>query len=207
MKERFRDIADACGIGISLDPRFPRSARAATPAAHLEFPGCDKRRRWRPRALQAILRRTNAGDSAIWPPRDCRPQPQWGAPRAPDGYRCAGWPAACRVSPSRIRGRSEPIAIRSSTARARPRLPEPCDLDTGELVGSGTSSIVGHESRHDGDLQAQIDETLANLRELHRTGGGTGRAEVIKVYLRERAGGAAVAEKICAGLSVSGLPS
>lgn len=77
-------------------------------------------------------------------------------------------------------------------------------LGTGELVGSGTSSIVGHESRHDGDLQAQIDETLANLRELHRTGGGTGRAEVIKVYLRERAGGAAVAEKIRAGLSVYG---
>lgn len=79
-------------------------------------------------------------------------------------------------------------------------------LDTGELLGSGTSSIVGHESRHAGDLQAQIDETLENLRELHHAGCGTGRPEVIKVYLRERACGAAVAGKICAGLSVEGPP-
>jgi chorismate lyase/3-hydroxybenzoate synthase len=76
-------------------------------------------------------------------------------------------------------------------------------LDTGELLASGTSSIVGHESLHAGDLLAQVDETLANLRELHHAGRGTGRPEVIKVYLRERAGGPAVAEKICARLSVS----
>ena len=47
-------------------------------------------------------------------------------------------------------------------------------LSSGELVGSGTSSIVGHESRHEGDLAAQVFETLQNLRELYRAGGGRG---------------------------------
>lgn len=79
-------------------------------------------------------------------------------------------------------------------------------LETGELMGSGTSSIVGHESRHDGDLTAQVDETLENLRELRRTGGGEGRPAGVKVYLRERTGAVEVAEKIRAGLSASGPP-
>jgi chorismate lyase/3-hydroxybenzoate synthase len=34
------------------------------------------------------------------------------------------------------------------------------------LYISGTASIVGHESRHVGDVAAQLDETLANLRAL-----------------------------------------
>jgi chorismate lyase/3-hydroxybenzoate synthase len=43
-------------------------------------------------------------------------------------------------------------------------------LPNGELIVSGTASIVGHESLHGGDLEAQIDETLTNLRELCRAG-------------------------------------
>ncbi len=43
-------------------------------------------------------------------------------------------------------------------------------LPSGELIVSGTASIVGHESLHGGDLEAQIDETLTNLRELCRAG-------------------------------------
>ena len=74
-------------------------------------------------------------------------------------------------------------------------------LETGELMGSGTSSIVGHESRHDGDLAAQVAETLANLRELHRAGGGAGTPAGIKVYLREPAARAGIAETVRAGLS------
>ncbi len=74
-------------------------------------------------------------------------------------------------------------------------------LETGELIGSGTSSIVGHQSRHDGDLAAQVDETLANLRELHRSGGGGGEPAGVKVYLRQRMGDSRILETICAGLS------
>jgi len=73
-------------------------------------------------------------------------------------------------------------------------------LETGELMGSGTSSIVGHESRHDGDLVAQVDETLENLRELHRAGGGAGVPAGIKVYLREPAAKRGIADTVCAGL-------
>lgn len=39
------------------------------------------------------------------------------------------------------------------------------------LFISGTASIVGHESRHRGDLQAQARETLANIDELLRQAG------------------------------------
>ncbi len=78
------------------------------------------------------------------------------------------------------------------------------------LMGSGTASIVGHESKHDGDLNAQIDETLINLRELFRAGDGIaarGRREVdddasiaAKVYLRRGGSPLEVAARIRAGL-------
>lgn len=74
-------------------------------------------------------------------------------------------------------------------------------LESGELMGSGTSSIVGHESRHDGDLAAQVAETLANLRELHGAGGGSGTPSGIKVYLREPGAMAGIADAVRAGLS------
>lgn len=73
-------------------------------------------------------------------------------------------------------------------------------LESGELMGSGTSSIVGHQSLHGGDLGAQIDETLRNLRELHRVGGAAGAVANVKVYLRKGAGYPGIAEKVQAGL-------
>jgi chorismate lyase/3-hydroxybenzoate synthase len=74
-------------------------------------------------------------------------------------------------------------------------------LETGELMGSGTSSIVGHQSRHDGNLAAQVEETLANLRELHGAGGGSGRPSGVKVYLRKPAATGGIADAVRAGLS------
>ena len=74
-------------------------------------------------------------------------------------------------------------------------------LETGQLMGSGTSSIVGHESRHAGDLAAQVEETLENLRELYRAGGCCGTPAGIKVYLREPDAMGGIAEAVRAGLS------
>ncbi len=84
-------------------------------------------------------------------------------------------------------------------------------LPNDTVVGSGTASIVGHESRHDGNLDAQIDETLANLRELIRAGNEMtvrdrpsleiGRSVAAKVYLRCGGDSSAVTTRIRAGLS------
>lgn len=79
-------------------------------------------------------------------------------------------------------------------------------LETGELMGSGTSSIVGHESRHDGDLASQVEETLKNLSELHRAGGGGGAPTGVKAYVRERTGAHGVAEQVRAGLPGADRP-
>jgi len=73
-------------------------------------------------------------------------------------------------------------------------------LGTGQLMGSGTSSIVGHESRHDGDLAAQVEETLENLRALYRAGGGAGAPAGIKVYLRKPAAMGGIADRVRSGL-------
>lgn len=79
-------------------------------------------------------------------------------------------------------------------------------LPSGELMGSGTSSIVGHESRHEGDLATQIEETLENLRALHRAGGGMGMPASVKVYLRSGAGDGSIAGRVRAGLPGSAEP-
>lgn len=73
-------------------------------------------------------------------------------------------------------------------------------LGSGELMGSGTSSIVGHETVHAGDLRAQLDETLANLRALAQAGGATGAPAGVKVYLRRGAGSRGVEKRVQAGL-------
>ena len=60
------------------------------------------------------------------------------------------------------------------------------------LLISGTASIVGHASLHDGNLVAQIDETLANLDVLlrraqaagHLASSRLGPGGLLKVYLR-----------------------
>ncbi|WP_026181424.1 hypothetical protein [Thioalkalivibrio sp. ALJ7] len=64
--------------------------------------------------------------------------------------------------------------------------------ESAELFISGTASIVGHESRHAGDLEAQIDESLRNIGVLleeaatHHPVGveGPKALSMLKVYLR-----------------------
>lgn len=67
------------------------------------------------------------------------------------------------------------------------------------LLASGTASIVGHVSRHIGDVRAQLLESLANLDALLEQGAlaGDSRFEMagctsLRVYLRHRADLAAV---------------
>lgn len=70
--------------------------------------------------------------------------------------------------------------------RTAPRFARAMRLpDRGGLALSGTAAIVGHKSRHDDDLRAQIDETLANLQTLVGADGGSlGGADILKVYVR-----------------------
>lgn len=59
----------------------------------------------------------------------------------------------------------------------------------GQLHISGTAAVVGHVSRHRGDVQAQLDETFANLASLLASAGdlpGFGRGSVLKAYVRRR---------------------
>lgn len=56
-----------------------------------------------------------------------------------------------------------------------------------QLHISGTAAVVGHQSRHDGDLSAQLDETFANLDSLLASAGnlpGFGAGSVLKAYVR-----------------------
>ena len=64
----------------------------------------------------------------------------------------------------------------------------------GTLYVSGTASVVGHETRHPGELCAQLEETLHNLEHLlahaaRQDGVPTafGVRSPLKVYLRDRA--------------------
>jgi chorismate lyase / 3-hydroxybenzoate synthase len=56
----------------------------------------------------------------------------------------------------------------------------------GLVFVSGTSSVVGHETRHAGDVAAQLEETLVNLDSIV---GAAGAREMLtaKVYLRDAA--------------------
>lgn len=61
-----------------------------------------------------------------------------------------------------------------------------------QLFVSGTASIVGHETRHAGDLEAQLDETLTNIRSLLAVArnehglplGDLGELDALRIYLR-----------------------
>jgi chorismate lyase/3-hydroxybenzoate synthase len=72
------------------------------------------------------------------------------------------------------------------------------------MLVSGTSSIVGYESMHNGDLDAQLRETLANLNVLlelaHAAGRGPaarlGAGSLVKVYLRDARHAAHVAQEL-----------
>jgi chorismate lyase/3-hydroxybenzoate synthase len=63
------------------------------------------------------------------------------------------------------------------------------------IMISGTASIVGHASRHPGDVRAQLQETLTNLSNLLQRAAGTtqgitprlGAETLLKVYLRDPA--------------------
>jgi chorismate lyase/3-hydroxybenzoate synthase len=62
---------------------------------------------------------------------------------------------------------------------------------TSQLLISGTAAVVGHASRHDDNVVAQLDETLANLDSLLRQAGAAephfGGGSCLKVYLRDPA--------------------
>lgn len=66
-------------------------------------------------------------------------------------------------------------------------------LDVPELLVSGTASVVGHQTLHEGDPDRQLDETLANLDALLRHTTVTGKLgdrgrwqpEQVKLYLRD----------------------
>lgn len=59
---------------------------------------------------------------------------------------------------------------------------------------SGTASIVGHETKHPGDVIAQLDETIANMAAVMKKAGtihghqtaGIEQLTSVKVYLRDR---------------------
>ena len=91
---------------------------------------------------------------------------------------------------------------RQSPSFARAMLPPPGG--SMPLLLSGTASVVGHASRHAGELQAQIEETFANFDAL--LGAARQRAPSLpaqfgpgtrlKVYVRDRDDLAAVAEAL-----------
>jgi chorismate lyase/3-hydroxybenzoate synthase len=71
-------------------------------------------------------------------------------------------------------------------------------IAAGLLLTAGTSSVVGHQSVHAGDVEAQLDETLANLDALARAAGAAGLStfDRLKVYLRRRSDYATVAARL-----------
>ena len=55
------------------------------------------------------------------------------------------------------------------------------------LFISGTASIIGHKTLHEGDLTAQLQTTKENiLHLLHKTGYVTDSMQTMKVYLRDK---------------------
>jgi chorismate lyase / 3-hydroxybenzoate synthase len=78
------------------------------------------------------------------------------------------------------------------------------------LLISGTASVVGHASRHPGDLASQIDETLDNLASVLGRAAALqpaipacwGAESLLKVYLRERSSAGAAAAHLAARLPV-----
>lgn len=59
---------------------------------------------------------------------------------------------------------------------------------SGSLVFiSGTASIVGHESKHHGDIDAQLDETIENIDKVATVSGASLEQIIeLKVYVRDR---------------------
>jgi chorismate lyase / 3-hydroxybenzoate synthase len=61
----------------------------------------------------------------------------------------------------------------------------------GTLLISGTASIVGHESRHAGDVREQLEEIVRNLAALEARA-----PRLLKVYLRDSALVDAIEERL-----------
>lgn len=91
-----------------------------------------------------------------------------------------------QLSASRYPRQYGPVAPRFSRATL---------TAAGQLLISGTASIVGHASHHHGQVSAQLSETLTNIRallaEAHRQDpripAELGGSSLLKVYLRQRA--------------------
>ena len=54
------------------------------------------------------------------------------------------------------------------------------------LLASGTASVVGEDSTHEGDLVAQFEESCLNLSSLAAAGGGDDRWRDVCVYVKDR---------------------
>lgn len=69
------------------------------------------------------------------------------------------------------------------------------------LFIAGTSSIVGHETKHVGDVRAQLRETLTNLETIVRAAGRSSLGDLthVKLYLRD-AGDAETANAVRAAM-------
>ena len=57
----------------------------------------------------------------------------------------------------------------------------------GLLFASGTASVIGEESMHHGQLEAQFDESVRNLSALADAGGGDGAWRALQIYVRDAA--------------------
>jgi len=80
----------------------------------------------------------------------------------------------------------------------------------GMIFVSGTSSVVGHETRHHGDVRAQLQETLDNMRAIvAEAAGRVGRRasldelSVAKTYIRRAHDYEVVAPLVCSALPVT----
>ena len=73
-----------------------------------------------------------------------------------------------------------------------------------QLYISGTAAVVGHASRHGGDVAAQVEETLANVDSLRvAAAAGTslgGMRSALRAYVRHAADAALVRERVLARL-------
>lgn len=81
--------------------------------------------------------------------------------------------------------------------RTAPTFARAMSSAAGQLLISGTAAVVGHASRHEADLAAQIAETLANLDSVVGAAQGCfGSNALLKVYLREAADAAVVSTAV-----------
>ena len=77
-----------------------------------------------------------------------------------------------------------------------------------QLYISGTAAVVGHESHHAGDIEAQLDETLKNLESLlqsaqSKTALGHGSGDILKAYVRNPEHAAHVEKQLHARLGAT----